>query len=253
MSTPINMIRRDPLMSAETNSPSPPNFLADNNNSVFPDTNELMRQQFMQQSTGQQPQQQLPQNGINSSMMMNTMQPMQQNMQSQMSNQSQNDGIMRSDSQLVEDILKEMGESPGATSQSDINSQAYQYATASSQIPPHKYIDPNATKELQNNSQYSGDNFTGKSPENNSKSGGFLNQISFSLSGENLKNKLIKNFKYPIVVFVICFILGLPEFNRFLFGFFPKLLLESGQVSISGVALKSLVGMIIFIVIAIFM
>lgn len=245
-------------MTAETNSPSPPNFLADNNNTTYPDTNELMRQQFMQQSTGQQPQQsqqpqQQPQNGINSSMMMNSMQPIQQNMQSQISNQTQNNGIMRSDSQLVEDILKEMGESPGAASQSDINSQAYQYATASSQIPPHKYIDPNANRDLQNNDQYSNENFASKLNDNSSKTTGFLNQISFSLSSENLKNKLIKNFKYPIVVFCICFILGLPEFNRFLFGFFPKLLLESGQVSISGVGLKSLVGMIIFIMIAIFL
>ena len=32
-----------------------------------------------------------------------------------------------SDSQLVEDILKEMGESPGLQQQSNINSQAYQY------------------------------------------------------------------------------------------------------------------------------
>jgi hypothetical protein len=44
-----------------------------------------------------------------------------------------------------------------------------------------------------------------------------------------------------------------PEFNRFLFSFFPKLLLESGQVSITGVALKSLIGMILFIIVAIFL
>ena len=82
---------------------------------------------------------------------------------------------------------------------------------------------------------------------------GIMNQISFSLSGNNLKTKAIKNFKYPILVFVICFILGVPEFNRFLFSFFPKLLLESGQVSITGVALKSLVGMILFIIVGIFL
>ena len=56
----------------------------------------------------------------------------------------------------------------------------------------------------------------------------------------------MKNIKYPALVFVLSFIISLPEFNRFLFGFFPRLLLESGQVSIGGVMLKALVGMIIF-------
>ena len=49
-------------------------------------------------------------------------------------------GMMSSDSQLVEDILKEMGDSPGAEQHSNINSQAFQYAMDSSQVPPNKYI-----------------------------------------------------------------------------------------------------------------
>ena len=63
----------------------------------------------------------------------------------------------------------------------------------------------------------------------------------------------MKNIKYPILVFVLCFIISLPEFNRFLFSFFPRLLLESGQVSIGGVLIKALVGMLIFAITAIFL
>jgi type II secretory pathway component PulF len=75
---------------------------------------------------------------------------------------------------------------------------------------------------------------------------GILNQFGFSLNSETLKAKIIKNIKYPVIVFVLSFLISLPEFNRFLFGFFPRLLLESGQVGIGGVFLKALIGMILF-------
>jgi len=156
---------------------------------------------------------------------------------------------MGSDSQLVEDILKEMGDSPGAEQQSNINSQALQYAMDSAQVPPNKYIPPqqNESPMMEYNS------YTQKMMmEQQQKQNGILGQLGFSLSGESLKEKIMKNVKYPGLVFVICFLISLPEFNRFLFGFFPKLLLESGQVSIGGVMLKALVGMIVFAGIALF-
>jgi hypothetical protein len=81
---------------------------------------------------------------------------------------------------------------------------------------------------------------------------GLFNQMGINLNGASIKDKIIKNIKYPGLVFVISFIISLPEFNRFLFSFFPKLLLESGQVSIGGVLLKSVVGMLLFAIIAIF-
>ena len=156
---------------------------------------------------------------------------------------------MGSDSQLVEDILKEMGDSPGAEQQSNINSQALQYAMDSAQVPPNKYIPPQ-----QNESPMMGyNNYSQKMMmEQQQKQNGILGQLGFSLNGESLKEKIMKNIKYPGLVFVICFLISLPEFNRFLFGFFPKLLLESGQVSIGGVMLKALVGMLLFASIALF-
>jgi hypothetical protein len=63
----------------------------------------------------------------------------------------------------------------------------------------------------------------------------------------------MKNFKYPILVFILSFIISLPEFNRFLFSFCPRLLLESGQVSIGGVLMKAFVGMLLFIIVALFL
>ena len=155
-------------------------------------------------------------------------------------------GSTNSDSQLVEDILKEMGESPGSEQQSNINSQAYQYAMDNSQAPVYK--------SSQEQNRYDDDrHYTEKMMHQQQQmNSGLLNQMGISLNGASIKDKIIKNIKYPGLVFVISFIISLPEFNRFLFSFFPKLLLESGQVSIGGVLLKSIVGMLLFTIIALF-
>ena len=171
--------------------------------------------------------------------------PQQNSMQNQNNFMSQN-----SDSQLVEDILKEMGNSPGAEQQSNINSQALQYAMDSSQVPAYKYTEPN--DQLQPIQPYN--NYSEKMMHQQQQSNsGFLSQIGINLNGETIKDKLMRNIKYPVLVFIISFMISLPEFNRFLFSFFPRLLLESGQVSIGGVLLKGLVGMILFSIISLFL
>ena len=155
-------------------------------------------------------------------------------------------GNMMAESQLVEDILKEMGESPGGEHQSNINSQAFQYAMDSSQVPPTKY-------SPSSNMQYPGEGmeYTNKMMTETA-SNGLLGSIGINLNGASLKDKIMNNLKYPVLVLIICFLISLPEFNRFLFGFFPRLLLESGQVSVGGVILKAVVGMIIYICIVMF-
>jgi hypothetical protein len=154
-----------------------------------------------------------------------------------------------SDSQLVEDILKEMGNSPGIEHQSNINSQALQYAMDSSQVPAYKYTEPEHHTQPLPYGNYS-EKIMNQQQQINT---GFLSQIGINLNGETLKDKIMRNIKYPILVFCISFIISLPEFNRFLFGFFPRLLLESGQVSIGGVLLKGIVGMLLFSIISLFL
>ena len=170
-----------------------------------------------------------------------------QQINSQMGQQFQSQS---SESQLVEDILKEMGDSPGMEQQSNINSQALQYAMDSSQVPAHKYTGQN--EQLQPIQPYN--NYSEKIVhQQQNLNSGFLSQIGINLNGESLKDKIVKNSRYPILIFVISFLISLPEFNRFLFGFFPRLLLESGQVSIGGVLLKGIVGMLLFSIIALFL
>jgi hypothetical protein len=162
---------------------------------------------------------------------------------------TQNNVHQSSDSQLVEDILKEMGDSPGIEQQSNINSQALQYAMDSSQVPAYKYKEQNDYMQPTNYNNYSEKMMHSQQNANS----GFLSQIGINLNGETLKDKIMKNIKYPILVFFISFIVSLPEFNRFLFGFFPTLLLESGQVSIGGVLLKGFIGMLFFSIISLFL
>jgi len=153
-----------------------------------------------------------------------------------------------SDSQLVEDILKEMGNSTGSEHQSNINSQSYQYAIDNSQVPAYK-SSPQQEQNSYYDDRYYADKMMHQQKQSNS---GLLSQIGINLNGDSIKEKIIKNIKYPILVFVLCFIISLPEFNRFIFSFFPRLLLESGQVSIGGVLLKSILGMLIFTLSSIF-
>jgi len=155
-------------------------------------------------------------------------------------------GNMIAESQLVEDILKEMGDSPGVEHQSNINSQAFQYAMDSSQVPPTKYSPPPSMQYPGGGSEYTQKMMSETAPN------GLLGSIGINLSGASLKDKIMNNLKYPVLVFIICFLISLPEFNRFLFGFFPRLLLESGQVSIGGVILKAVVGMILYSCIVMF-
>ena len=154
-----------------------------------------------------------------------------------------------SESQLVEDILKEMGDSPGMEQQTNINSQALQYAMDSSQVPAYKQMDNNEHIQPMNPNN----NYSEKMVHQQLNNNGLLSQIGINISGDSLKDKIMKNFKYPILVFILSFIISLPEFNRFLFSFIPRLLLESGQVSIGGVLMKAFVGMLLFIIVALFL
>ena len=186
------------------------------------------------------------------SMQMPQQMQMPQSMQMQMPQQMQMpDGgsNMMAESQLVEDILKEMGESPGVEHQSNINSQAFQYAMDSSQVPPTKYTPPSGMQYPgggNSSTEYTQKMMSETAPN------GLLSSIGISLNGASFKDKIINNLKYPVLVFIISFLISLPEFNRFLFGFFPRLLLESGQVSIGGVILKAIVSMILYSCIVIF-
>jgi hypothetical protein len=68
------------------------------------------------------------------------------------------------------------------------------------------------------------------------------------LSGGVLGQKIINSVKPLVFVFLIVLVLSLHQTNRFLFSFFPQLLLENGQLSIYAILLRCSIAVILFYV-----
>ena len=158
------------------------------------------------------------------------------------------------DNQLVNDILKEMGDSPGADNQADINVNSMNYAMDSSQVPPEKLAGNFLETQVQETLNPVNTSMGGTSdlinsmntPTNVDETNTLLNSLSLNDSSVPLQTRILNLIKYPVIVFAICVIISLPIFSRTLFSVFPKLLKESGEISILGVVLKALIGAIIF-------
>lgn len=56
------------------------------------------------------------------------------------------------------------------------------------------------------------------------------------------KNELIATGSFLLLMFIF----SLHQFNRLLFGFMPKMILENGQISIYGIIIKTMIATIIF-------
>ena len=138
--------------------------------------------------------------------------------------------IPQDNNQLVDDILADMGEPP-MMNPSNIDNAMMNRAMDRSQIPPEKQYD------MEEDYNYNQD----KLHNENSM---LLDVVGVSES--STIGRAYNAVKYPILVFVVCFIVSLPQLNRLLFSMIPTLLLESGQVSLQGVTLKSLIGMVLF-------
>ncbi len=234
-STPINRLPRNNPGNANNmvmpgTDPNVPAIIP--NNQLMAMSQQMPQGQMPQQMPGQMPQQmpgQMPQQ-MPGQMPQQMSQQMPGQMPQQMPNQDNN--------QLVDDILREMGTPPG-TDNSSINSDMMGYSMDPSQIPPEKI----PGNYLDNSDPYLDEALPNQMAIANS-SGGLLG-INFDTSTTTGKIAVIA--KNPLLVFVIALLLSLPQFNRLLFGFFPRLLLESGQVSFYGVMLKAVLGVVIFV------
>lgn len=144
--------------------------------------------------------------------------------------------------QLVEDILKEMGNP--SVEDSNLNNNVMNYAMDPSQIPPEKQENINFLNandlEVDNLPNSTNDSVESEKVENPPI-------VSYlGLSEDSSLTPIIKMIRLPILVFILSFIISLPIINRYLFSFVPTLLLESGQVSIYGVLLKAVLATILF-------
>ena len=187
-------------------------------------------------------------------------QPMNQPMPqipAEMNQPSANPGL--TDSQLVNDILKEMGDSPGTDNQADINVGSMNYAMDSSQVPPEKlagnFLQTEGQETLNpvNNSMGSEQiDLSDTINSNLDNTNKILNSLSLNDNNVSLQTRFLNLLKYPVIVFVICVLISLPVFSRTLFSIFPKLLKESGEISLLGVILKAIIGAIVFGIVQMF-
>lgn len=171
------------------------------------------------------------------------------------------------DNQLIDDILREMGESPGLDNQGDININSLQYAMDNSQVPPEKLAYnkfDEISKSMNHDMENSVSNGSTHSNSNNdsnmninsltSSNNDLLGNLNLKLNGKgDLKSRIINFVKIPIVIFILTFIFGLPQVNRFIFKFLPRLLHESGQITIGGILLKSFIMTLIVIIVQYFL
>lgn len=137
--------------------------------------------------------------------------------------------------QIVDDILNELDITDDNTQQ-DINTDTFNYAMDPSQIPPEKldgnFLTPQKTNYMEN------------MPNNQPQTQ--VGLLGIDLNKDTIVNKIIRVVKNPVYVFIIIFILSLPQFNRLFFGLFPQFLLENGQIKLLGVLVKAVLGAIIF-------
>lgn len=186
--------------------------------------------------------------------------PINQIRRNEQNNDSQMSGSAN-DNQLIDDILREMGESPGLDNQGDINVNSLQYTMDNSQVPPERIahnkfdeLSKNMNQEAELSSGLNLSSSTSSSSNSSSNTNNSINvnnndmlsNLNLKLNGtSDLKSKIINFVKIPIIVFILTFIFGLPYVNRFIFRFLPKLLHESGQITIGGILLKSAIITII--------
>ena len=74
-----------------------------------------------------------------------------------------------------------------------------------------------------------------------------LNNAAFAKkSKQPFHKRYRKELILASIFMALMFIFSLHQVNRILFGFFPKLLLENGQISILGIALKTILTTVLF-------
>ena len=139
----------------------------------------------------------------------------------------------------VEEMLKEM-EVPDTMNMDSIN-----YAMDESQIPPPKmdqnFLQPNGETVHPQPVEKS------KGSEENSILG-----INIG-NGGTMMTKCINLLKHSGIIFLLVFIVSLPQVNRSVFTKIPGMLEESGEINIKGVMLKAVIVTLLFLVISFFL
>jgi hypothetical protein len=251
-STPLNQLRNKQQM-------SPPQM----------GQQQMPPQQMGQQQMGQQqmPPQQMPPQQMPPQQMGQQQMPPQQMGQQQMGQQQmgqqqmgqQQMGQQQMEQQqngdnLVNSILNDMDDPIDQTNGGDMNSDAYNYLMDESQVPPEmqnvQFSDENEILEYQTDEP---PNMINSKREDSTPVCSRMGILSKLVLPDTIVGKLLNHLKNPVLVFGLLFLLSLPQVNRMIFNAVPTMLLESGQVSLTGVLLKAVIGTVLFVILSYFL
>lgn len=154
---------------------------------------------------------------------------------------------------MLEDILREMERSGAADSIGpDPNVGLMNYAINPVNIPPA--MSQHAKQQLQGEATHAAAPLmhVDEHMANIDPTASGLNSSTLlgELSGGVLGQKIINSIKPLVFVFLIVLVLSLHQTNRFLFSFFPQLLLENGQLSIYAILLRCAIAVVLFYVLS---
>ena len=150
---------------------------------------------------------------------------------------------------MLEDILREMERSSGSDSMGpDPNVGLMNYAINPVNIPPP--MSQQIKQQLQAESTHAAAPLVAIDEHMTNPDPTTLNSSTLlgELSGGPLGQKIINSIKPLVFVFLIVLVLSLHQTNRFLFSFFPQLLLENGQLSIYAILLRCSIAVVLFYV-----
>jgi hypothetical protein len=154
---------------------------------------------------------------------------------------------MHNNSQLVDDILKEMSSS-GTYNQEpepDLNVGNINYAMDGVNIPQTQQN--NNEILLSENTVPDSANNTNNSIINGVNTDDFFADLKLNESHDlSAVDKFLKQIKPIILVFLIVVILSLHQVNRVIFSFVPQLIIENGQLSIYGILFRGLLASILY-------
>lgn len=148
---------------------------------------------------------------------------------------------------MLEDILREMERTAVPDTGSDPNVGVMNYAINPVNIPPP--MNQQAKMQLQAESTQAGiSHFEDDQSSPDNKRAANNSMMLGELTGGPLGQKILATLKPLVLVFLIVLVLSLHQTNRFLFSFFPQLLLENGQLSIFAILLRCAIATVLFYV-----
>lgn len=168
----------------------------------------------------------------------------QQQLQNQMVQNPLQQTSIQNNSQLVDDILREMtNEDFQQSHEPDLNVGNINYTMDSVNIPPEA--------QVSSEGQLQPENTTVSSVESILNNGVNSSDIFSDLKldepiDETAVDKFVKQAKPVILVFIIVVVLSLHQVNRVIFSFVPQLIIENGQLSIYGILFRGLLAAILY-------